>query len=106
MRAGELDRRVTLQHRELSDADTQGERTETFVTYATVWAKKREVTERERFTAQQVQAELDAIFTIRYRNDVLATDRLICEGRTYNIRPGREIGRREGLDLAATAVVS
>lgn len=100
-----LDRRVQLQHRTVTKNE-RGDAVDSYATYATVWALKRDTRAQERFAGQQVQAELDTVFQIRYRNDVLATDRLICEGRTFDIRPGAEIGRRVGLEILATAVVS
>jgi len=107
MQAGRLDRLVTLQHHQLGSQAADGSYPNaTYVAYASVWARKREISARERFAAQQTQAELDTVFEIRFRTDVVATDRLVCDGRTYDIRPGREIGRREGLELLATAVVA
>lgn len=104
MRAGPLDRAVHLQHRTLTrDTDT-GEQVESFTTYATVWTGKRDVRGREFFAAQQVNAEVSTSFQIRYRTDVLATDRMVIDGLDYNIVAVAEIGRREGLEIQASAV--
>jgi SPP1 family predicted phage head-tail adaptor len=105
-RAGQLDRRVELRHLVLGTQDTNGTYPDaTHTAYATVWARKEEVSGREYFSAQAKQAELTVRFTIRYRDDVLATDRLTCEGRDYELTmPPSEGGRRETLTLFARVV--
>jgi SPP1 family predicted phage head-tail adaptor len=106
MRAGRLDRRVQLFHKTLT-RNGAGENVATYPTaYATVWAGKRDLRGRELFVAQETQAEATATWTMRWRDDVLATDRLIDDqGRIFDIAgPPAEIGRRQGLDLACRAV--
>lgn len=104
MRAGTMDRRITLQHRSLTP-DAHGQKVVGYITYAEVWAQRLDVTARERLASQQVIAESSCRFRLRYRNDVVATDRVLCEGVTYNITPPTEIGRREGIEILASAVV-
>lgn len=77
-----------------------------YATYATVWGGKRDLRGREFFAAQQESAELQATWTIRWRSDVLATDRLVSEGMTFEIVHIAEIGRHGGLDLVCRAVRS
>lgn len=106
MKAGELDRRVELRHLVRGIQDNNGQYAPTtYVAYKTVWGKKEEVTGREYFAAQAKQAELTVRFTIRYRSDVLMTDRLTCEGRDYDILSMSEVGRREDLLLFTRVVV-
>ena len=104
MRAGHLDRRAELRHRVLTRNATTGEEVETFTAYATVWAGKRDIRGREFFAAQQVSSDITTTWQIRYRSDVVATDRLVVDGLDYNIVSIAEIGRRDGLELQATAV--
>jgi SPP1 family predicted phage head-tail adaptor len=108
MRAGQMDRRVTLKHRVAGTQDGNGSfPDETWTAYDTVWARKIEVSAREYFAAAQTQAESTVRFEIRHRTDVLATDRLVCEGVDYEITaPPAEIGRREGLTIFARAIAS
>ncbi len=108
MRAGLLDRRITLMRRGLGTQDANGGYPDAaYTAYATdIAARKEEVSGREYFAAQTKQAELVTRFTIRYRTDVVATDRLVCEGRDYELTmPPSEIGRRVGLTIFARAVV-
>jgi SPP1 family predicted phage head-tail adaptor len=103
MRAGQLDRRVELQHRTLT-RNAAGENVESYATYATVWGGKRDLRGREFFAAQQVNPEIQATWTIRWRDDVVTTDRLVVEGETFDIIHVGEIGRRDGLDIVCRAV--
>ena len=106
MKAGQLDRRATLQHRVLTRNTTTGEEVVTYADYVTVWAGKRDLRGREFFAAQQVNSEISTIWQIRHRTDVVATDRIVVEGVTYSLAgPPAEIGRRDGLELQCTAVV-
>ncbi len=104
MKGGALDRQIVLQHCVIAAADMNGSKVQTFTTYATVWTEKLDAGGREYFAGQQVQGELATRFKIRYRTDVLATDRLTFEGKSYNIKHTQELGRREGLMLFATTV--
>lgn len=107
MQAGRLDRRIELQHRVLGSRSASGQQAVTYETYATVWAGKKDLRGREYYAANQMNAEISTQFRLRWRSDVLATDRIVCEGVSYNIRPPiAEIGRREGLEILATATVS
>lgn len=106
MRAGQLDRRVELQHRVLGSRSASGEQAVTYATYATVWAGKRDLRGREYYAANQMNAEASTAFTMRYRSDVLATDRIVLDGMNYNVRHIAEIGRRQGLEIQTTAPVS
>ena len=102
MNAGTMDRRITIQQKTIL-VNNLGEPVETLVDVATVWANKRNLTARERFTAQQTLAEVDTAFKIRYRTDVTPHAVVICEGVTYDVQAVLEIGRREGLTLETKA---
>lgn len=104
MHAGRLNRRVTLQARTLSAADAYGEKTATFTELATVWGERVDTSRREFFAAGQKHAEATAIFRIRYRSDLTAIHRIVCEGVTYDVLTPAEIGLREGLELQCKAV--
>lgn len=105
MRAGQLDRDITLKHRVTAAADVNGSKAQTFVTYVTVPAQKIDAGGREYFAGQQVQAEITTRFKIRFRDDVVPTDRIDFDGKSFNISHVQELGRREGLMIFASAVV-
>jgi SPP1 family predicted phage head-tail adaptor len=105
MRVGQMDRQISLFHRSIAATDANGTAAQTFPTaYATVWAQKIDAGGREYFAGDQDQAELAVRFKIRYRSDVLATDRITFEGLSLNITHIQELGRREALMLFATAI--
>lgn len=104
MRAGRLDRRLTLQTRTLATANAYGEKIASYSTLATVWGGKRDVSGREFFSAGQLHAEASTRFEIRYRSDLTAINRVVCDGITYDIAHIAEIGRNEGLELVCKVV--
>lgn len=73
---------------------------------ATVWASHRAVSDSERIRAQAVSATITDRFQIRWSStvkDVDAKDRVMFDGRSYDITSVKEIGFREGLEITATA---
>ena len=102
MNFSKMDRRITI----LTYAPTRdaaGGTTDAWEDGAEVWAERRDQPGREVLAAGQVNAATGALFFIRYRGDIGAKDRLRCEGLEYDIASLREIGRRDGLEIAATA---
>lgn len=104
MRAGKLDRRIVLQAFTTTQ-DGYGEENESWSTFATVWAQVMPFTGRERFVADQVSGEADTRFRIRWRSDIDVTQRIVYDGDTYDIEGVIEIGRHEGLEILAKALV-
>lgn len=105
MRAGDLDRRVTIQQRTLA-TNEYGEAVETWSPVATVWAQVQPLRGQERFAAQQHDARVDTRFRLRWRTGIgPATHRLQHGDDVYEITAVLEIGRREGLEILATAHV-
>ena len=104
MLAGPLDQRITLRRATVTTNDL-GEDIETWSDFATVWAARAEVSNRERFAAQQVGFELVARFRIRYSTrvgDLSPQDRMLIDGQEYNITGVAMIGRREGWEITAS----
>lgn len=105
-----MDRQISLQRRTVGTVDANGSAAQTFAEYAEVWAEKIDAGGREYYAGQQVQGELATRFKIRYRDDVVPTDRISYTRDgvefDYNITHIQELGRREGLMLFATAIVS
>lgn len=107
MKAGDLDRLITLQHR--------GEQTGTDAFNAplygapvslTVYAAFMPVSDRERMASAEVQAEITARFRTHWTPSLATlspTWWLTFEGRAYDILGVKEIGRREGLEITACA---
>lgn len=104
MRAGKLDRRLTVQRRELVSKDGWNDVYD-WTDLITVWCEKEH-------SKEDIQNLDDAgrhfsviTFRTRWLSDIREEDRLLFEGETFEIRGIREIGRREGLEIKAKAWV-
>jgi SPP1 family predicted phage head-tail adaptor len=105
MFAGKLDRRITLQRATFAQ-DATGQQVPSWADLATVWAAKLNVSDGERMAASEVAAQIDLRFQIRWSTDVAdlnAKDRVIFEGLTFDIAGTKELGRREGIEISASA---
>lgn len=105
MRAGNLDRRVTILRVSASTPDGHGGVTLTWAEVATVWAEVRPQngTERWRSENAEVAAVATHRFRIRWGQAVTVLDRLRFGGRDWEIIRVDEIGRREGQLIQAMA---
>ena len=101
MRAGEMDRRITIEKNTPTRSAT-GEEKENWTTLATVWAQVRAVGGGERFRGAHIVAEATTSFVIRHRTDVTEKMRIQFDGDAYDIHHISEIGRREGLVIQAS----
>lgn len=115
MRAGDLDRRVTVQEL-IETQDEFGQPIQSWETVATVWAQVQQQSGREFFAAQQTVSERRTVFRLRWLEGITVTHRVVYpavadgspppepDGNAiYNINEVRELGRREGLELHSTA---
>jgi SPP1 family predicted phage head-tail adaptor len=105
MEAGRMDRRVTLR-RATTAPDAFNTPIETWSDLATVWAEARPISDRERLAAAEVAASITHRFTIRWSTsmaDLSPRDRLIFDGRDHDITAVKEIGRRDGIEITASA---
>lgn|SRR5574337_65813 len=100
MNAGKMDRRITLQ-RKSEAQDSFGEAIGTWTDIATVWAEVAPLTGKERWAAQQVKAEADTLFRIHYLPGLTPLDRVLYNGKTYDVYSVIEIGRRKGHEITA-----
>jgi len=101
MNIGHMDRRIQLQSATLT-TNGYGERTESWATYATVWAAIVYKGGSEKVSGDQVSSTNKVEFRIRYSTDVsgcVASDRVLYNSQYYQVLAVEEIGRREGLTL-------
>ena len=102
MRAGKLDRRITIQ-RSTTVNNAFNEPVKAWSDLATVGAQQRPNRGAERFTAKEIAGQSVMTFHIRYRADLTVGDRIVYEGRIWNIVDLREIGRRVVTEIDAVA---
>ena len=104
MRAGDLDRRITIWRMGEEQQDPGGgwipAQPELV---ATVWAAVQQTGGREFLDAAQVTAERRVVFRIRYRSDIQQDWWIEYGGWKHDVHEIRELGRREGLELHCTA---
>jgi SPP1 family predicted phage head-tail adaptor len=100
VRAGLLDRRVTLERR-VEVIDPSGQAVLHFVPVATVWARVEPLGGREGFGQEQWVATGDLRFTVRWRDDVTPLHRVTYAGVPYDVVSVAEDGRREALLIVA-----
>lgn len=111
MKAGQLDRRIAIQRRVVTQ-DAYGEENEgedAWSSLAERWASYRPIDGSERFAAEQFVAREQVEFLVRWDSslaDVTPRDRVVYpiaapapEAHVYDIMAVHELGRREGLRL-------
>lgn len=107
-RAGKLDRRIKIERYTVAQ-NSLGEEIETWGELDTVWSAVKPISDGERIEAQQVNAQITTRFIIRYSSDVSdinPKDRIeypVSSGTYYDIFGVKELGRREGFEITATA---
>ena len=71
----------------------------------TCWCKAEPLSGREFWQAAAVNRENEVRFTIRYRNDVLPTMRILLEGKLYDITSVLDVDSRHSkLEILARSV--
>jgi SPP1 family predicted phage head-tail adaptor len=105
MRAGTLDRTITIQAFS-STVDDYGTPTETWTDFATVRAALVQASTDEYLRAYGETDALAVIFRTRWLDGLTTEHRVVYDGRNLNIREVKEIGRRKGLELRCEEVRS
>lgn len=100
MRAGPLNRYCRIVRQAEIGRDDYNTPIYGETTVAEFWAALVPKSEEERFAASQIYASQVVTFRTHFV-ELLETDRLECDGKTYNIAGLREIGYRAGLEITA-----
>ena len=107
MRSGAMDHPITIQKR-VTTTDAAGERVVTWQTFIDCYASKRDAGGRDFFAAHRENAEMTSVFKIRWMTGVTHDMRILDrDGVVYEIvgKP-KELGRRRGLEIVATALAA
>lgn len=103
MRAGQLDRRITIQRWQQSGQDAHGQETGSWVALRSCWARRQYIRGQERLEVSQTAATQAEIFRVRGDVDVTPKDRLVFDGVAYDIVSVQPLGRDEGREILAQA---
>lgn len=105
MKAAALDRRVSFKRATLTD-DGFGQ-AETWADHGSpVWASFQPISDAERLRGGEVAASLTARFRLRwseFSSGLTPKDRLVFDGREHDIAGVKEVGRREWVEVTASA---
>lgn len=105
MRAGKMDRRVTLLKWQETGRDALNAPIEDWVPAGPpVWAQQRPERGAERFSAAQIAGAKVMTFHIRFRSDISIKDRLSYKGQVFEISDVRELGRQVVSEIDCVAV--
>jgi SPP1 family predicted phage head-tail adaptor len=85
LESGKLKHRVTIQIPG-NARNSYGEITESYTTFATVWASVQPLSGREYFNSQQEHSEVSTRIRIRYLYGVVPKMRVIMGSKTYLIK--------------------
>ncbi|BBJ59143.1 hypothetical protein EAS17NKHM_025390 [Enterobacter asburiae] len=86
LRAGELNKRITLQTVEVQRGPLGETISDNLVTVSTVWAKAEVISNRKIRTIDQQQVIETWLFTIRPRKDVTIDWKITWDGGVYTVR--------------------
>lgn len=107
LNAGELDREIVLQTATKTQDSASGEELVDWeaAEEETIWAQWLPAGSREAWQAQQrLSAYVDGVFRIYFRDEPdPALNRIVFDGKTYDIKGSVEIERAEGWELAVVA---
>lgn len=103
MRAGKLDRTVTVQ-RFTSTVDDYGTPKSTWADVATMRAQVLQANTEEFIRGYGASDKSVVIFRIRHLDGITNADRVAHNGSHLNIKEIKEIGRRKGLELRCEAL--
>lgn len=103
MRAGKLDKTIELQRHTVA-VDDYGTPTEGWATVATIRAQVLQSSTEEFLRSFGTTSDTAIIFRIRHMDGLTPTDRVLFDGKAYDLKAVKELGRRAGLDLRCAMV--
>lgn len=103
MRAGRLDRQITIQ-RSAYVVNEYGNPEFTWTDIATVRAQLVQAGTEEFLRAYGAIDETVIIFRIRWRVGLTTADRVVHDGQNHDIKEIKEIGRHRGLEIRTVAL--
>jgi SPP1 family predicted phage head-tail adaptor len=103
MRAGDLDRRITIEAYVITGHDPFNTPIGAWQPIGAVWAQVLQETGSEFIRAETIESDRKVVFRIRWQAGLSVEHRVIYDDREHNIHQVKELGRREGIELHATS---
>lgn len=103
MDARALDRRITIERAIETEDDLGGVVRDWVALASDIPAQVLPISDGERWRAEEFAAHVTHRFQIRWGFGVLPTDRIVYDGRTFDIPGVKELGRHEGQEITASA---
>lgn len=106
MRASNLDRSIIIQRATDARDSFNNPVAVSWNDLIRVRASKKDISDGERIAAQEVGADITMRFQVRWSRTIATVtpkDRILFEGKTYGILGVKELGRRVGREITATA---
>lgn len=98
MKAGQLDRTITIQ-RMTATVDDYGTPSQTWADIVTLRAQKVQASTDEFIRGAGATDVTAIVFRTRYFDGITPADRVAHDGKFHNIKETKEIGRRQGLEI-------
>ena len=98
MRAGQLDRSITIQ-RVTTAIDDYGTPTDAWADVATVRAQQVSTSTVEYIRNYGASDDTVVVFRTWWMDGITNADRIVYAGQNFNIKETKEIGRRNGIEL-------
>lgn len=103
MRAGKLDQTIELRRPTIVDDGMGGQVQGPTATYATAPAQVVQASTEEFMRSWGASSETIIVFRIRHIDGVLLSDEVKRNGKAFDIKEIKPIGRRRGLELRCVA---
>ena len=105
--SGDLNQLIQIQQRDPS-INALREQSKGWIDYGNpIWARAMPLRVRDRFSANQINGEIDTVFRVRWRKDITNKMRIVWNGVPYDIKgdPKNVGGKNKWLDIECTSGV-
>lgn len=106
MRLGRLNKRIMIRRATAPTRNAMNEPVEVWTDYGAFWAEPVQQRPTESWKAGQTAAQSERVWRVRWTArtaTISPLDRLICDGREFEIIAAFEIGRRVGVEIVGIA---
>lgn len=106
MRLGKLNKRITVRRASAPTRNAMNEPVEVWGDLGKFWAEQIDQRPTESWKAGQTAAQVERVWRVRWHArtaTISPSDRLVCDGREFQIIGVTEVGRRVGIEIVGIA---